>query len=248
MRLLTWNLNGLEEQHLDERMEAAIFTSILGARLDELESGRSIGALPPDVMVFQEVTPRSFQAQLSVHLPAGGFQVRPHAALDRETFEVIAYRAPYQLRAYDAQPLIGSQYSRFVHIADFADGQGNPVKVLTGHFDSGTDSAKIRVRQLRQINALLGSHGVFAGDANLRKAEWLEIKENVAMRDAWEVLGEPADTRVTWRRDDYKARFDRIFIGDEVTPRALTAYGADKLPGINMPISDHVGLLIDFDV
>jgi endonuclease/exonuclease/phosphatase family metal-dependent hydrolase len=246
VRLLTWNLNGLEDKHLDDRMEAAVFTSILGARLDQLEKGAP-GVAPPDVMLFQEVTPRVFQSQLALHLPAGGYQLRPHAAPDCETFEVIAYRAPYELRAYDAQALVGSRYSRFLHIADFDDGSGQLRRVLTGHFDSGTDSAKIRLGQLRQVNALLGPRGVFAGDANLRKAEWTELKSRVTMRDAWEVLGEPKATRYTWRMDDYKARFDRVFVGENITPLRMTAYGEDPLPNLGMPISDHLGLVVELD-
>ncbi len=244
MRFLTWNLNGLDEEHLDDRMEAAVFTAILGARLDQLEAGAA-GSLPPDIMVFQEVTRRTFQSQLAKHLPAGGYQIRPSEALDRETFEVIAYREPFTLRTYDAQALVASQYSRFLHIADFDQSDGQSIRILTGHFDSGTDSAKIRNAQLRQVNSLLGDRGVFGGDANLRKAEWLDLKPRVTMRDAWEVLGEPADTKVTWRRDDYKARFDRVFVSEAITPLSMRAYGVDPLPGSKALISDHVGLLVE---
>jgi endonuclease/exonuclease/phosphatase family metal-dependent hydrolase len=247
VRLLTWNLNGLEDKDLDDRMEAAVFTSILGARLDQLEAGAP-GSIPPDVMVFQEVTPRVFAAHLAAHLPAGGYQLRPHASPERETFEVLAYRAPFQMRAYDARALVGSQYSRFLHIADLDDGSGASIRVMTGHFDSGTDSAKIRMGQLRQVNALLGPVSVFAGDANLRKAEWSEAKQTLAMRDAWEVLGEPAEGRYTWHRDAYKARFDRVFVGDQVTPVAMHCYGLGNLPGLSTPVSDHLGLLVDLEL
>jgi endonuclease/exonuclease/phosphatase family metal-dependent hydrolase len=244
VRLLTWNLNGLEDKHLDDRMEAAVFTAILGARLDELEAGAP-GSQPPDIMVFQEVTRRVFQSQLAMHLPAGGYHLRPHTAPDRETFEVIAYRPPYVLRAYDAQALYGSQYSRFLHIADFTDQTNNEVRVMTGHFDSGTDSSKIRLGQLRQVNSLLGATGVFAGDANLRKAEWTEAKSRLGMRDVWELLGEPPETRYTWRHDEYKARFDRVFVGENLTPLSMVGYGSEDLPGRAMPISDHLGLLVE---
>jgi endonuclease/exonuclease/phosphatase family metal-dependent hydrolase len=244
VRFLTWNLNGLDEDHIDERMEAAVFTSILGARLDQLEAGAA-GSLPPDVMVFQEVTRRTFQSQLAKHLPAGGYQIRPSEAVDRETFEVIAYRAPLIMRAYDAQALVASQYSRFLHIADFDQGDGQSIRILTGHFDSGSDSGKIRNAQLRQVNSLLGERGVFGGDANLRKAEWVDAKQRLVMRDAWEVLGEPADTKVTWRRDDYKARFDRVFVSEAITPISMRAYGLEPLPVSKALISDHIGLLVE---
>ncbi len=120
------------------------------------------------------------------------------------------------------------------------------LRVLTAHFDSGTDGAKIRTAQLRQVAAAVTGSTVFAGDANLRKAEWEAVQADVPMRDAWEVLGRPADTRVTWVRDEYKARFDRVFVGADIRPSAMRAYGRDPLPGSGFLISDHVGLAFDF--
>jgi endonuclease/exonuclease/phosphatase family metal-dependent hydrolase len=248
VRLLTWNLNGLDEDHIDDRMEAAVFTAILGARLDQLEAG-AVGSLPPDVMVFQEVTTRTFQSQLAKHLPAGGYQIRPSQALDRETFEVVAYRQPLTLHAYDVQPLVGSQYSRFLHVADFVEVDGRQIRICTGHFDSGTDTTKIRNAQLRQVNGVLSEseRGVFAGDANLRKSEWADIRDRLAMRDAFEVLGEPPECKVTWRRDEYKARFDRVFITSVINPTSMHTYGIDPLLNSKVLISDHLGLLVELD-
>jgi endonuclease/exonuclease/phosphatase family metal-dependent hydrolase len=244
VRLLTWNLNGLDERFLDERTEAAVFTAILGARLDQLED--SAPATPqPDVMVFQEVTPRMYHSHLKHHLPAGGYSLRPTDAPDRECFEVVAYRAPFTIGRYDMEPLARSRYSRFLHIVELTGDEGQIWQVLTGHFDSGTDATKIRVAQLRQVNARLAAQGVFAGDANLRKAEWLGNKEQLSMRDAWEVLGSPKASGVTWRREDLNARFDRVFIGTAVHPVAMHTYGAQTLPGLDVPISDHLGIVVE---
>ncbi len=251
MRLVTWNLNGLEDANIDDRTEAAVFTMILGARLDQLHAGTAAES-PPDVIVLQEVTKRMLAASISRHLPAGGYSVIPIDAPDREVFEVLAFRNTVSFVDYNLVPLVASNYGRLLHTLDLtteiAPANRVPLRILTAHFDSGTDGTKIRTAQLRQVAAAATSAAVFAGDANLRKAEWEAVQPNVSIRDAWEVLGRPADTRVTWVRDEYKARFDRVFVGSAVRPTAMHAYGRDPLPGSGTPISDHVGLAFDFTV
>ncbi len=245
MRLVTWNLNGLEDAHIDDRTEAAVFTIILGARLDQLHAGTGAAA-PPDVIVLQEVTKRMLAASIACHLPAGGYSVIPPEAPDREVFEVLAFRSTVKFVDYNLVPLVASNYGRLLHTLDLATEGGAALRVLTAHFDSGTDSAKIRTAQLHQVGNAITSTALFAGDANLREAEWEAVRSDLQMRDAWELLGRPADTRVTWARDEYKARFDRVFVGSAVRPTTLRAYGRDPLPGTGALISDHVGLAVDF--
>jgi hypothetical protein len=263
LRFVTWNLNGLDDHRLDDRTEAAIFTMLLGAPLATIqvaiEAGTYTPKPPPDLLMLQEVTPRMFQAHLSQHLPAGEYTLRPSATPDRECFEVIAWRNSLQLIGATSEALTRSRYSRFLHAFDFqlAD---SVIRMCTGHLDSGPDSSKIREAQLRQINATIGERGVFGGDANLRVAEWETTKKLVAMRDGWEVLGRPADTKVTWRRagdqpgSNMAARFDRVFLGSRIHINDMQPVGAASHatngPGGPLgksgegmdPISDHIGL------
>ena len=247
MRFVTWNIDGLNEAHLDERTEAAVFTAILGARIDQLHNGHKPSP-PPEVIVFQEVVARTYHAHIRQHFPAGGYTVLPASAPERQTFEVIAYREPLTLRAYECIDLEDSVYGRKLHIIDFdcVAAGSEPLRVLTAHFDSGKDAAKVRRAQLRQVASMIGGHGVFGGDANLRKAEWEGERDTIGMSDAWEALGELSATRYTWQRDEYKARFDRVFIGSGLKAHSMGALGVDKLPGLNVPISDHIGLAVEF--
>jgi endonuclease/exonuclease/phosphatase family metal-dependent hydrolase len=247
---VTWNIDGLNEKALDERTEAAVFTAILGARLDQLQSGKAKPTPPPDVIVFQEIVAHTFSAHLSQHLPAGSYTVLPAEAPDRQVFEVIAFREPYTLRAYEQVALVDSAYGRVLHIVDLTDGAGNDVRVLTGHFDSGKDSGKIRTAQLKQMAEHLktGVPSVFGGDANMRKAEWEAHRDKLGIVDAWEALGELSATRYTWQRDDYKARFDRVFTSPGFTARSMGALGVDKLSGLDTTISDHIGLVVELEL
>jgi endonuclease/exonuclease/phosphatase family metal-dependent hydrolase len=243
VKVLTWNLNGLEEKFLDERAEAAVITVITGARLDEIERGAKPWT-PPDVVLLQEVVERTYFAHIRQHLVAVGYTVLPEVVPPRQTFEVIAFRTPYTLYAYESEPLTESVFGRVLHIADL-NGPNGLVRVMTAHFDSGTESGRVRTAQLRQVDANLGPAGVFGGDANLRKAEWLSVRDELPMTDAWETLGEPAATRVTWKRDDYKARFDRLWLGSRLEAKRIQPVGTTNVPGTGGPPSDHIGLLLD---
>jgi endonuclease/exonuclease/phosphatase family metal-dependent hydrolase len=247
MRFVTWNIDGLSERALDERTEAAVFTAILGARLDQLQSGKAKPSAPPDVIVFQEIVAHTFAAHLSQHLPAGGYTVLPTEAPDRQIFEVVAFREPYVLRAYEQVPLVDSEYGRVLHTVDLTNSDGKEVRVLTGHFDSGKDSGKIRTAQLKQTAEHMksGVPSVFGGDANMRKAEWEAQRDKLGIVDTWEALGELSATRFTWQRDDYKARFDRVFTSPGFTAKSMGALGVDKLPGLDTTISDHIGLVVE---
>ena len=250
MRLVTWNLDGLNDTAVDERTEAAVFTSILGARLDELHGGVK-ATPPPDVIVFQEVVERTYKAHLRQHLRAGGYTVLPDSAPDRQLFEVIAFLDGFRLRAYEQLPLVDSMFGRVVHVVDLevTDAPSSTVRVLTAHFDSGTESGKIRTSQLRQVAELMASRpSVFAGDANLRKVEWLAVKDELNLVDVWESVGEPGSSRFTWQRDEYRARFDRVFVNRGVTPTSMEALGTAVLPGIGTTISDHIGLRVELSI
>ncbi len=248
MRLVTWNVNGLDDDNVDERAEAAVFTAVLGAPLHQLHSGTKPHA-PPEVIVLQEVTPRTFRAHFHPHLTAGGYRVLPDKPPDRETFEIAAVRPPLDVTAVDTVDLVESAFGRRLTTLDL-EGPDGPLRVLTGHFDSGTEGRVVRIAQLRQVAAAMSGRAVFAGDANLRKAEWNETKADLAIVDAWEELGEPSSTRVTWRRttngEEFKARFDRIFLAGGLRARTMAPLGAATPPGWRAPISDHIGLLVDF--
>jgi endonuclease/exonuclease/phosphatase family metal-dependent hydrolase len=242
MKLLTWNINGLDGSFLDERTEVAVFTAIIGTTLDEVAKGARPWT-PPDVLCFQEVTAHTFRAHLQPHLQAGGYTVVPTIAPERQTFEVVAVRAPYSLFNHAEVPLEESVFGRVLHLVD-VDGPLGRVRVATSHFDSGTDAGRSRKAQLRQVVEAIGERGVFGGDANFRKQEWLDLKDQVAVRDAWETAGEPAATRFTWFMDDMKARFDRVWVGPELHATKMQAVGDRLIAGTGVKPSDHIGLLV----
>lgn len=242
MKLLTWNINGLDSSFLDERTEVAVFTAMVGATLDQIAKGARPWA-PPDVVCFQEVTAHIFLAHVQPHLRAGGYVVFPEAAPERQTFEVLAVRAPYAVHRHAEFPLTDSVFGRVLHLVDLTGPLG-PVRVATSHFDSGPEAGRTRQAQLQQVADALGERGVFGGDANFRKQEWLDLKERMAVDDAWETLGEPASTRFTWFMDDRKARFDRVWVSAGLRATRMEPVGERRIKAIGARPSDHIGLLV----
>jgi endonuclease/exonuclease/phosphatase family metal-dependent hydrolase len=242
VKLLTWNINGLDPELVDERTEVAVFTSIIGTTLNEVTKGAKPWP-PPDVICYQEVTSHTYGAHVKPHLEAGGYVVVPTSIPERQNFEIIAVRSPYVLRSHTESPLVDSVYGRVLHVVE-VDGPLGTIRVATGHFDSGTEAKQVRIAQLHQVVTALGKRGVFLGDANMRKAEWLEQKSDVSIVDAWEEVGEPAATRYTWFRNEMKARFDRVWVTPELRAAFLKPVGDKNIEGLRTRPSDHIGLLV----
>ena len=246
-RILTWNLNGLDDHRVDERAEAAVFIAVTGLTLTQLARGGTTRAAP-DVLMFQEVTRHTYKAHLRIHLPKAGYAIYPARPPESETFEVIAVRQPAVISKARSVPLERSLYGRNLHIVEATgvDEFGDGIRLLTAHFDSGTEESEVRIGESRQTIAEMDNHSVFAGDTNLRNTEWESVAEWPTVADAWEDLGRPADTRDTWQMFDRRARFDRVWLGRGLNVVSMEAVG--RVSGGRMPPSDHVGLLVEIAV
>jgi endonuclease/exonuclease/phosphatase family metal-dependent hydrolase len=250
MRLLTWNLNGLTSDFLDERTEAAVFLAATGQTLSQLSRSKGKSAhAAPDVMLFQEVVDKTFHAHLKPHLEHGGYHLFPSEPPGRAQFEVVAVRSPAVIATAETMPLERSLYGRMLTVVTITGiagaAPGDPVKVLTSHFDSGTSEKKVRLAELHQVNEVMDERTVFGGDTNLRAAEWTEVREKVGFEDVWEALGKPDDSKATWHAEERSARFDRIWVGAQLTPTKLTLVGDKPIGGYGVMPSDHIGLIVD---
>ncbi len=239
MKLVSWNLNGLEDKNIDMRTEAAMFTMLLGA---PIEKAMMEGFKPntPDIIVLQEVVSRTFYAHLTPHLQAAGFTLFPNAPTERSYFEVIAVRTP----------IVESRYDRFAYTQQ---GRGlshveiNGLTIFTAHLESQKAGKSMRLDQAEFILGKMNAHQgacIFAGDTNLRKAEWQSLKADNVI-DAFENVGSPKKHKTTWFRESYKARYDRIWCKD-ISINSFETFGKNNVSGINETSSDHLGLRIEF--
>jgi tyrosyl-DNA phosphodiesterase 2 len=234
VRIVSWNLNGLDDTDLDVRVEAALFRMLLGGPPEEVLL-RGTPPPPPDVLLMQEVVARSYHAHLRPQLLAAGYTLVPATVPDRDYFEVVAVHRSHAVAAHTTVPLDRTLYGRWLTGVTLASG----VRVYTAHLDSLAEGSAARRAQLAQLRELLGEGpAVFAGDTNLRDAE---VGDLGAMRDAWEAAGSDPAHRWTWLGRRARCRFDRAYVaGLEV--RAFRAFGAEVLPATGAPASDHLGI------
>jgi endonuclease/exonuclease/phosphatase family metal-dependent hydrolase len=243
VNLVTWNLNGLEDENLDMRTEAAMFQLLLGAPIEK-------AMLPdfkpntPDIVVLQEVVSRTFHAHLKPHFQAAGFTLFPQAPSERSYFEVIAVR----------QPMLESSTHKFSYTAqgrELSTISIDGLTILTAHIESQKAGASMRLDQAKEILEIMNSHQgaiIFAGDTNLRKSEWetLNQENTKEIADAWITAGSVKKHKITWRMDKYKARYDRIWHRG-ITINKFETFGKEKVSTINQSPSDHLGIRLVFD-
>ena len=240
MKLVSWNINGLEDDYLDERTEAAMFHILLGA---PIEVAMKAGFIPdtPDIVVLQEVVSRSFYAHLQPHFKAAGFTLYPDAPSERSYFEVIAVRE--KVLASSFTPFSYTQQGRGLTVVTL-----NGLTIMTSHLESQKPGSAMRIDQAQWILAQMEQHDepcIFAGDTNLRDSEWQQCHPKQVV-DAWETLGSPKKYTVTWLQDRYKARYDRVWCKG-LTVKQFATFGRQKLATVNTRASDHLGIQIEFE-
>lgn len=240
MKLVSWNLNGLEDKYLDERTEAAMFQILLGA---PIEQAVVEGFKPnsPDIIVLQEVVERSYHAHIVPHLKAAGFSVFPPEIPERSYFEVVAVRGDN----------INASYKSFEYSEQ---GRGlttlklDNLSIMTAHLESMKPGKHMRVEQAKFILEAMQNAGpcIFAGDTNLRKEEWEKLeKDNV--QDAWTITGSAEEHRITWQYEQQKSRFDRAWL-HQLDIQHFETFGKDNIATINAQPSDHLGLRVEFSL
>ena len=235
MRLVTWNLDGLEERHLDVRTEAACFRLLLSN--------------PPDVVLLQEVVDRSLAAHLKPHFGHAGYaQIVPPS--DSEYFVAAFVRAPHRVLKAWSTPFPGSAMGRAL-LSLHIDIGGREIAVHTAHFESMAEGRKERRRQLAQVVEVLHQASVpsvFGGDTNLRDEELGGIANLDRIHDTYDLLDHPRDLATTWRPRAGKHRghrFDRVFVAGLGVVRAARI-GDERVPEAEgMTVSDHVGIEVE---
>ena len=207
---------------------------------------------PPDVMVFQEVTPEA----LALFLEQPWIRVRyRRAAVTGRTVGnyglLLLSRLPLDRVTYTRLP---TRLQRGFLTAELTV-DGRPVVIAGIHLESGKASARLRERQLGRVFGTLrrAENAVVLGDFNMRDSENGIITR--PFRDLWPVLrpredGYTEDTSINLMRYDSKdkhrhVRFDRVLLkGDRWAPTDIELLGTEPLSE-DLPRvfpSDHFGV------
>jgi len=237
IRVATWNLEGLDDHHLDVRTEAMVTELMLGQ-----------GA--PEVILLQELVHRTWHAHARPHLAAAGYALFPTAPPRQTYFCAIAARPPVEVVDFRRDPFPRSAMGRAL-LSLTARVDDREWLFATSHLESMTSGAPERISQLGASLRMILDHpgpAIFGGDLNLRDDEPGRVPEAARARDVWEAAGRPAAGRWTWdaaripgSRGRKRRRYDRLYVNPRARVEGLAVFGAGRLPGGAWP-SDHLGL------
>lgn len=239
LRLVTWNLDGLEDRHLDVRTEAACLALLLRPA-------------PPDVVLLQEVVPRSFLAHLRPHFAHAGYAIVPSQPPEREYFVAAMIRDGSRVKTAWRAPFRGSRMGRELLGVQLAH-EGREWLVCTAHLESLKPSREERRAQLATVAAALAAHAgpaVFAGDTNLRDEELPGVPGIDGIVDAAVLAGRPAATWFPRKGASRGMRFDRVLLDARTPwrPAPLRLLGEEPVDEADrMRISDHLGIEVVLD-
>ncbi|KAM6453566.1 tyrosyl-DNA phosphodiesterase 2 [Liasis olivaceus] len=245
--LITWNIDGLDSNNLQERARGVC---------------SYIALYSPDVVFLQEVIPPYFsylqkRAVSYTIIPGNMDNYFTAIMLKKSRVKVLKH----EITAFPTTSMLRNLLAVYVTIS------GNDLCLMTSHLESTKDHSEERLKQLRLVLAKMAevpesSTVIFGGDTNLRDKEVAKIDglpNNIL--DIWEFLGKPEHCHYTWDtsqntnlnvRYKCKTRFDRLFMrsattGGQIIPQSLDLIGLEKLDCGRFP-SDHWGLLCNFDV
>lgn len=218
---------------------------------------RLLSRNPPDVMVFQEVTPEA----LRIFLAQPWIRVRYRRAAvtgdDVGNYGMLVLsRLPLERVTYTRLP---TRLARGFLSAELIV-NGRALAIVAVHLESGKASARLRARQLGRVYGALrrSENAIVLGDFNMRDVENGIIAD--AYRDLWPALrpgdhGYTEDTSINLMRYDSKnkhrhVRFDRVLLkGDAWSATDIDLLGTEPIAAALPRVfpSDHFGVRCRFE-
>ena len=211
----------------------------------------ALDALSPDVIALQEDCARPGQAPQSTQLQAAlaarqgrGYALRHHtthlATYDGQTFhEGVSVLSAWPITQVEALSLPHANFPRAALRVDL-DVAGQPLRVISTHWDYGANGASARQGSAAMILAQVsGRRALVMGDLNATP-ERVEVRTlSEALKDAWVVARGHDDPGHTFPADNPARRIDYIFT--EGLGRARSASLLNARRG-SLLLSDHLGV------
>jgi tyrosyl-DNA phosphodiesterase 2 len=207
----------------------------------------------PDVMVFQEITPKALDVLLAQPWIQEHYRLAAVVGASVGNYGMLMLtRLPTANVTYTRLP---TRLSRGFLLAEFTV-NGSPLVVCSVHLDSGKRSARLRARQLRRVFRALRpvDDAAVLGDFNMRDHENPRIAP--PYRDVWPMLrpndeGFTEDTSINLMRFDSKTkhrqvRFDRVLLkGPRWAAASIELLGTQPISGSHRRVfpSDHFGVM-----
>ena len=255
LRLLSWNIDGLDEENKKERTEEVCRTILLKR---------------PHLVFLQEIVSDT-QAilvqklghvySLFVH-PAPPLHYYPMILINHKCGDISVSGM------LNVMEFSGSIMGR--HLLDMnVSFHGVSLQIMTTHLESTKNYAAERKRQLEFCfeevvkHTRLGKICIFGGDLNLRDQELKVIQIPERSVDVWQSCGSVMEEKFTWdmtansnisweHQYKPKMRFDRLYLSpygmDTARPVKFELIGKDYAADCERYPSDHWGMWAEFIV
>ncbi|CAL4062743.1 unnamed protein product, partial [Meganyctiphanes norvegica] len=248
-KLITWNLDGLDDKHLKKRTKAV-------ANIIESEK--------PDIVFLQELVPVTF-SYLENALPQYVFVA---AGTDDYFCATLLLRTSVYFDGHSIIPFKNTRMGRNLLCIEAHIGELK-LNLLNTHLESTAEFAEERMEQLKvalkNLTTAKNSNitSILAGDLNIRDKEVTQVGLPSGVFDLWEACGRRPECRYTWDtmrntnkeiggRFKPRMRFDRVYLGQPskpvITPKHFGLVGIEKVLGLQSFPSDHWGIVTYFEV
>ena len=242
LRILTWNIEGLNEELVVERAMAVC---------DEIESRVA------DIVYLQEIIPKTWDA-ITNRLQSKYYFYRDEAP--HRYYHILMIRIDSAVVAEgDVQVMKfpnTTQSRLLLHIpARFHDRE---MHLLTSHLESLSKNATERKNQLSAVFTLMSSLSetqgkicIFGGDTNITGREVEQVGLPETFGDLWEMCGSDPRRKLTWDSTEPRMRLDRFYMcpkGSALQPTTFDLVGECLLDDYGVYASDHLGVWTEFEL
>eukprot|EP00794_Sanderia_malayensis_P011948 gene11948-13184_t len=248
IKMITWNIDGLDERDFNMRMMAVIV---------------KINTLQPEIVYLQEVLQISLQC---IRMMCKGYTVHHHARAGYFCATLIKQTTRLEFISKKILEYPGSTMGRYLLCINIKYDE-HQLLLLNTHLESTKDEARQRKVQLNACfdeikNSAEDVHVILAGDLNIRDREiqsigglpggvldaWVETGSDPLKEFSWDV-GE--NDNLNWPfKHRPKLRFDRILYKSGVSRKmevsAFNLIGKERLESCGRFPSDHWGIHCEF--
>ena len=240
LRLLTWNIQGLDEDLVVERAMAVC---------DEIEEHVA------DIVYLQEIVPVTWDA-MTKRMEDRYYFYRDEAP--HRYFHILMIRIDSDVVVEgDVQVMKfpnTTQSRLLLHLP--VTFHNHEMHLLTSHLESLNKNAAERKNQLSTVFSLMssltesqGKICIFGGDMNItgREVEQVGFPDNFG--DVWEMCGSDPSKRCTWDSTEPRIRLDRIVMcpkNSPLQPDTFDLVGESLLDKYGVYPSDHLGIWTEF--
>jgi len=243
--MVTWNIDGLDQNNLKRRTRAVV---------------KTLQEEAVDIVFLQEVIPETF-SYLESKLP--NYECVA-AKQDNYFVATLLRKGRVYMDKFKVVDFPGSTMYRHMLAVQAHCGKIK-MDLLNTHLESTTEHKEERMKQLEQCLGLVDrrppdSTVIFGGDLNMRDKELASIGGLPAgVKDTWEEMGRRKEVEYTWdmqRNTNLewpgkwkpRCRFDRVYLRENmdrmVTVAGYGLVGLEKVEGCQTFPSDHWGIRV----